>query len=112
MHHLNFVFVFWCSDFNDIFDVNWFISSLTKDVTVVKRVPDRVMRSMEKPPYTMRVPRKSTPEYYLDQVLPILSRRHVRLFHLSINWFFFFVTSLNRTICMVQFQYCMVGACS
>uniref|UniRef100_M4D887 O-fucosyltransferase family protein n=1 Tax=Brassica campestris TaxID=3711 RepID=M4D887_BRACM len=65
------------SDFNDIFDVNWFISSLTKDVTIVKRVPDRVMRSMEKPPYTMRVPRKSTPEYYLDQVLPILSRRHV-----------------------------------
>ncbi|PKA64162.1 Uncharacterized protein AXF42_Ash005175 [Apostasia shenzhenica] len=35
------------------------------------------MRSMEKPPYTMRVPRKSTPEYYLDQVLPILLRRHV-----------------------------------
>ncbi|CAG7888024.1 unnamed protein product, partial [Brassica rapa] len=65
------------SDFNDIFDVNWFIASLTKDVTIVKRVPDRVMRSMEKPPYTMRVPRKSTPEYYLDQVLPILSRRHV-----------------------------------
>ncbi|CAH8392914.1 unnamed protein product [Eruca vesicaria subsp. sativa] len=65
------------SDFNDLFDVNWFISSLTKDVTIVKRVPDRVMRSMEKPPYTMRVPRKSTPEYYLDQVLPILSRRHV-----------------------------------
>lgn len=74
-----------CSDFNDIFDVNWFISSLAKDVTIVKRVPDRVMRSMEKPPYTMRVPRKSTPEYYLDQVLPILSRRHVRLCHLRIK---------------------------
>lgn len=36
------------------------------------------MRSMEKPPYTMRVPRKSDPEYYLDQVLPILLRRRVR----------------------------------
>jgi hypothetical protein len=35
------------------------------------------MRSMEKPPYTMRVPRKSDPEYYLDQVLPILLRRRV-----------------------------------
>ncbi|PON40664.1 O-fucosyltransferase [Parasponia andersonii] len=65
------------SDFVDIFDVNWFISSLAKDVTIVKRVPDKVMRSMEKPPYTMRVPRKSAPEYYLDQVLPILLRRRV-----------------------------------
>lgn len=67
-----------CSDFVNIFDVDWFISSLAKDVTIVKRVPDKVMRSMEKPPYTMRVPRKSTPEYYLDQVLPILLRRRVR----------------------------------
>ncbi|KAF4389494.1 hypothetical protein G4B88_006553 [Cannabis sativa] len=63
------------SDFVDIFDVNWFISSLAKDVTIVKRVPEKVMRSMEKPPYTMRVPRKSAPDYYLDQVLPILLRR-------------------------------------
>ncbi|XP_050228700.1 O-fucosyltransferase 29 isoform X2 [Mercurialis annua] len=65
------------SDFVSIFDVEWFISSLAKDVTIVKRVPDKVMRSMEKPPYTMRVPRKSPSEYYLDQVLPVLLRRHV-----------------------------------
>ncbi|CAL1401549.1 unnamed protein product [Linum trigynum] len=65
------------SDFVDIFDVDWFISYLTKDVTIVKRVPDKVMRSMDKPPYTMRVPRKSPPEYYMDQVLPILLRRQV-----------------------------------
>lgn len=57
--------------------MNWFINYLAKDVTIVKRVPERVMRSMEKPPYTMRVPRKSEPEYYLDQVLPILIRRRV-----------------------------------
>ncbi|KAJ6835551.1 uncharacterized protein M6B38_332465 [Iris pallida] len=63
------------SDFASIFDVNWFISSLSKDVTIVKRIPDKVMRSMEKPPYTMRPPRKSTPEYYLDVALPILLRR-------------------------------------
>ncbi|RWR80642.1 GDP-fucose protein O-fucosyltransferase [Cinnamomum micranthum f. kanehirae] len=63
------------SDFLNIFDVDWFISSLSKDVTVVKRIPDKVMRSMAKPPYTMRVPRKSTPEFYIDQVLPILLRR-------------------------------------
>ncbi|XP_045818736.1 O-fucosyltransferase 29-like [Trifolium pratense] len=65
------------SDFVDIFDVDWFISYLAKDVTIVKRVPDKTMRSMEKPPYTMRVPRKSDPDYYLDQVLPILLRRQV-----------------------------------
>ncbi|KAL2348164.1 hypothetical protein Fmac_002164 [Flemingia macrophylla] len=65
------------SDFIHIFDVDWFISYLAKDVTIVKRVPDNFMRSMEKPPYTMRVPRKSEPDYYLDQVLPILLRRQV-----------------------------------
>ncbi|OWM88367.1 hypothetical protein CDL15_Pgr003779 [Punica granatum] len=65
------------SDFVDVFDVDWFISSLAKDVTIVKRVPNKFMRSMEKPPYTMRVPRKSEPEYYLEQVLPILLRRSV-----------------------------------
>ncbi|XP_047342327.1 O-fucosyltransferase 29 [Impatiens glandulifera] len=65
------------SDFDNIFDVGWFISNLAKDVTVVKRVPDKVMRSMEKPPYSMRVPRKSEPEYYVEQVLPILLKRRV-----------------------------------
>ncbi|MCD7455307.1 O-fucosyltransferase 29 [Datura stramonium] len=65
------------SDFFNIFDVKWFISYLAKDVTVVKRVPEKVMRLMGKPPYTMRVPRKSEPEYYLDQVLPVLLRRRV-----------------------------------
>lgn len=69
--------LFTCSDFVNIFDVGWFISYLAKDVTIVKRVPEKVMTSMEKPPYTMRVPRKSEPEYYLEQVLPILLRRRV-----------------------------------
>ncbi|KAJ8436330.1 hypothetical protein Cgig2_005254 [Carnegiea gigantea] len=65
------------SEFADIFDVNWFISSLVKDVKIVKRVPEKIMRSMEKPPYTMRVPRRSTPEEYMELVLPILLRRRV-----------------------------------
>ncbi|KAJ4841655.1 O-fucosyltransferase 29 [Turnera subulata] len=34
------------------------------------------MRCLAKPPYTIRVPRKSPPKYYLDQVLPVLLRRH------------------------------------
>ncbi|KAI7742707.1 hypothetical protein M8C21_020714 [Ambrosia artemisiifolia] len=65
------------SDFANIFDVDWFISFLAKDIPVVKRVPDKYMRSLEKPPYTMRVPRKSEPQYYLNEVLPTLLRRHV-----------------------------------
>ncbi|MFS7924173.1 putative GDP-fucose protein O-fucosyltransferase [Helianthus anomalus] len=65
------------SDFANIFDVDWFISYLAKDVPVVKRVPEKVMRSLEKPPYTMRVPRKSEPQFYLDEVLPILTKRQV-----------------------------------
>ncbi|KAK4338238.1 hypothetical protein RND71_042725 [Anisodus tanguticus] len=65
------------SDFSNIFDVGWFTSYLANDVRIVKRVPEKVMTSMEKPPYTMRVPRKSEPEYYLEQVLPILLRRRV-----------------------------------
>ncbi|KAJ4811879.1 O-fucosyltransferase family protein [Rhynchospora pubera] len=64
------------SDFLNIFDVDWFISYLSEDVRVVRRIPDKVMRSMEKLPWTMRPPRKSVPDYYLYQVLPILRRRH------------------------------------
>lgn len=35
--------------------------------------------SMDKPPYTMRPPRKPTPEYYLNQVLPILLQRRLSI---------------------------------
>jgi hypothetical protein len=66
-----------CSDFSDIFDADWFISYLSKDVTVVKRIPYEVMTSMDKLPWTMRAPRKSMPEFYVDEVLPILMRRRV-----------------------------------
>ncbi|XP_071686443.1 O-fucosyltransferase 29-like [Rutidosis leptorrhynchoides] len=65
------------SDFANIFDVNWFISYLAKDVPIVKKVPEKFMRSLEKIPYTMRVPRKSEPQFYLDEVLPILMKRRV-----------------------------------
>ncbi|MFS7962459.1 putative GDP-fucose protein O-fucosyltransferase [Helianthus anomalus] len=65
------------SDFANIFDVDWFISFLAKDIQVVKRIPDKYMRALEKLPYTKLVPRKSEPQYYLDEVLPTLLRRHV-----------------------------------
>lgn len=49
--------------------MDWFISYLSKDVTVVKRIPYEVMTSMDKLPWTMRAPRKSMPEFYIDEVL-------------------------------------------
>ncbi|KAG8100962.1 hypothetical protein GUJ93_ZPchr0294g2704 [Zizania palustris] len=63
------------SDFSDIFDVDWFMFYLSKDVTIVRRIPYEVMMSMDKLPWTMRAPRKSMPDFYTDEVLPILMRR-------------------------------------
>ncbi|KAJ3680602.1 hypothetical protein LUZ60_016880 [Juncus effusus] len=65
------------SEFGSIFDVDHFTSSLSKDIKVVGRIPYKVMRSMEKLPWTMRPPRKSNPEFYTQQALPILKRRRV-----------------------------------
>ena len=76
-----------CSDFSDIFDVDWFISYLSKDVTIVKRIPYEVMMSMDKLPWTMRAPRKSMPDFYIDEVLPILMRRRVSNTLLHIDQF-------------------------
>ncbi|XP_020113009.1 uncharacterized protein At1g04910-like [Ananas comosus] len=69
---------FWkdASDFSEIFDVNWFISTLAKDVKIIKELPKKggkVIRG----PYTMRVPRKCTKRCYLNRVLPVLLKKHV-----------------------------------
>lgn len=93
------------SDFSDIFDVEWFISYLSKDVTIVKRIPYEVMMSMDKLPWTMRAPRKSMPEFYIDEVLPILMRRRV----LQLTKFDYRLTSeldedLQKLRCRVNFH--------
>eukprot|EP01018_Ginkgo_biloba_P015470 Gb_32294 [translate_table: standard] len=69
---------FWkdTSNFTDIFDLDQFISSLSKDVVIIKELPERVRKEVDWP-YMMRVPRKSTPEFYENRVLPLLLRRHV-----------------------------------
>lgn len=69
---------FWkdASNFTQIFDVDWFISFLSKDVRIIKQLPrkrGKVIRS----PYTMRVPRKCTPRCYQNRVLPVLLKKHV-----------------------------------
>jgi len=93
------------SDFSDIFDVDWFISYLSKDVTIVKRIPYEVMLSMDKLPWTMRAPRKSMPEFYIDEVLPILLRRRA----LQLTKFDYRLTSeldedLQKLRCRVNFH--------
>lgn len=65
-----------CSNFTEIFDVDWFISSLSKDVKIIKELPKRGGKAFAGP-QTMRVPRKCTPRCYQNRVLPVLLKRHV-----------------------------------
>ncbi|URE40114.1 GDP-fucose protein O-fucosyltransferase [Musa troglodytarum] len=68
---------FWndASDFSDIFDVDWFITSLTMDVKIIKKLPEKDGKVIWTP-YTMRVPRKCTPRCYQSRVLPVLMKKH------------------------------------
>ncbi|CAD6245674.1 unnamed protein product [Miscanthus lutarioriparius] len=68
---------FWkdSSNFSDIFDTNWFISSLSKDVKIVKELPH--VGGKLRAPHRMRVPRKCTERCYLNRVLPALLKKHV-----------------------------------
>ncbi|KAL2612686.1 hypothetical protein R1flu_024378 [Riccia fluitans] len=66
------------SNFSDIFDVEKFKSALTPDVTVIKELPLKIEKSV--PVYPMRIPRKATPIYYENRVLPkLLSRQVIKL---------------------------------
>ncbi|KAG5239193.1 protein ROOT HAIR SPECIFIC [Salix suchowensis] len=68
---------FWndSSDFAEIFDVDWFISFLSKDVTIIKQLPAKGGKVLT--PYRTRAPRKCTPICYLTKVLPVLNKKHV-----------------------------------
>ncbi|PON66214.1 O-fucosyltransferase [Parasponia andersonii] len=68
---------FWqdSSDFAEIFDVDRFISFLSKDVKIIKELPVKGGKAMTA--HSMRVPRKCTPKCYLNRVLPVLNKRHV-----------------------------------
>nr|CAB3450649.1 unnamed protein product [Digitaria exilis] len=68
---------FWedSSDFTDIFDADYFISSLSKDVKIIQKLPDMISKTSF--PYKIRVPRKCTPLCYENRVLPALLRKNV-----------------------------------
>lgn len=67
---------FWkdASDFSEIFDVDRFISVLSKDVKIIKQIPRKGGKSLT--PYHMRVPRKCNEKCYQNRVLPVLLKRH------------------------------------
>ncbi|XP_071925753.1 O-fucosyltransferase 16 isoform X1 [Coffea arabica] len=66
---------FWkdSSNFSEIFNVDWFISYLAKDVRIIKELPLR--RGHQWIPHSMRVPRKCNERCYITRVLPVLSKK-------------------------------------
>ncbi|KAF3594766.1 hypothetical protein DY000_02028214 [Brassica cretica] len=64
------------SNFEEIFDADWFISHLSKDVKIIKELP-KGEESRLIGLQSIRVPRKCTPSCYLQRVLPLLKKKHV-----------------------------------
>ncbi|XP_010531513.1 PREDICTED: uncharacterized protein At1g04910 isoform X2 [Tarenaya hassleriana] len=62
------------SNFEEIFDVDWFISYLSKDVKIIEKLPQEQGKTPRH--HTVRVPRKCTPSCYLHRVLPLLTKKH------------------------------------
>ncbi|KAK6121515.1 hypothetical protein DH2020_044745 [Rehmannia glutinosa] len=67
------------SNFSEIFDVDWFITYLSKDVRIIKQLP------LEKggKVITTRVPRKCDPKCYHSRILPIFDKKHVQAVQLT-----------------------------
>ncbi|XWS62576.1 hypothetical protein CRYUN_Cryun06bG0022900 [Craigia yunnanensis] len=62
------------SRFAEIFNVDWFISSLSKDVEIIKELPPKGGKAWIPP--RMRVPRKCNPKCYQTRVLPVLNKKN------------------------------------
>lgn len=63
------------SNFSEIFDVDWFVSFLSKDVKIIHQLPKRGGKTWNT--HSMRVPRKCSERCYQTRVLPVLLKRHV-----------------------------------
>ncbi|KAK2660891.1 hypothetical protein Ddye_007424 [Dipteronia dyeriana] len=68
---------FWkdASNFSEIFDADWFISTLSKDVKIIMQLPRKGGKTLTSS--NMRVPRKCNERCYQIRVLPVLLKRHV-----------------------------------
>ncbi|KAK6121536.1 hypothetical protein DH2020_044727 [Rehmannia glutinosa] len=60
------------SNFSEIFDVDWFITYLSKDVRIIKQLPLEKAGKV----ITTRVPRKCNPKCYHSRILPIFDKKH------------------------------------
>lgn len=62
------------STFSDIFDEDWFISYLAKDVKIIRELP--TIQGKPIIPYSIRVPRKCNINCYQTRVLPLFAKKH------------------------------------
>ena len=67
---------FTCSNFSDIFDIEWFITSLQPYLSIIKELPAN-LPILEDRIFSIRVPRRCTADYYRKKVLPILQKHKV-----------------------------------
>ncbi|KAH9618213.1 hypothetical protein KSS87_002637 [Heliosperma pusillum] len=87
------------SNFEDIFDVDWFISTLVDDVIIVKELPQGPKVT------TMRVPRKCNERCYEKRVLPVITKRHaVRLTKFDYRLANRLETDLQKLRCRVNYH--------
>jgi hypothetical protein len=96
---------FWkdSSNFTEIFDVDQFISFLSKDVRIIKELPPKGGKVVT--PYTMRVPRKCNPKCYQNRVLPVLIKKHaVRLTKFDYRLSNRLATDLQKLRCRVNYH--------
>ncbi|KAH6777109.1 O-fucosyltransferase family protein [Perilla frutescens var. frutescens] len=71
---------FWkdASNFSEIFNVDWFMEYLSKDVRIVKQLPENVGKVI-----TTRAPRKCNKKCYETRILPIYQRKRVQAVQLT-----------------------------
>ncbi|KAL4346282.1 hypothetical protein GQ457_17G002130 [Hibiscus cannabinus] len=91
------------SCFAEIFDVDWFISSLSRDVEIIKELPLKEGKAWV--PGTMRVPRKCDPECYETRVLPVLKKKQaVELTKFDYRLSNILDTDLQKLRCRVNYH--------
>ncbi|KAL8229482.1 hypothetical protein R6Q57_014382 [Mikania cordata] len=61
------------SNFSEIFDVDWFVTYLSRDVKIVKELPAINGRVVN--PYRTRVPRKCNQGCYQSRMIPLLNKK-------------------------------------
>jgi len=71
-----------CSNFSEIFDVDWFASYLSNDVKIIKQLPSSKGKKALSA-YSLRVPRKCSERCYINRILPVLVKKRVSFLFLK-----------------------------